>query len=106
MHRFREACFTLPAVQALRFLQAEVAEVADHTSAEGDMLRDLLTPLLSRRAHSPVTPSSSPAAVTPGVYNARGEVFQQLMEFYPQEAKEPAADLAKVINWYEEGGRD
>jgi hypothetical protein len=40
------------------------------------------------------------------MYKARGEVFQQLMEFYPQEAKEPAADLAEVIDWYEEGGRD
>jgi hypothetical protein len=44
--------------------------------------------------------------VTPETYEARGEVFQQLMEFFPHEAKEPAADLAEVIDWYEEAGGD
>jgi hypothetical protein len=94
-------------VQALRFLQ-EIAEVAgrDSTDTDGDVLRDLLTPLLTRRAASPETPTPPPATVTPETYKARGEVFQQLMEFFPQEAKEPAADLADVIDWYEEGGRD
>jgi len=28
------------------------------------------------------------------------------MEFFPQEAKEPSADLMEVINWYEEGRGD
>ena len=37
---------TLPAVQPLWFLWTEVAEVADHASAEGDMLRELVWPLL------------------------------------------------------------
>ncbi|KAI0256073.1 hypothetical protein BJV78DRAFT_1150899 [Lactifluus subvellereus] len=63
-----------------------------------------LPPLLARRAPSPVTRSSSPAAVTTETYKARGEMFRQLMEFFPQEAKEPSADLAGVIDWYEEGG--
>ena len=94
-------------MHALRFLQAEVIAVADNASAEGDhVLRGLLTPLLSRRAPSSVTPPSSSVAVTPETYKARGEVFQQLMEFFPQEAKELAADLAEVIDWYEEGGGD
>jgi hypothetical protein len=101
--RFREACTTLPAVQALRFLQAEVAEVADHASSEGDVLRELLAPLLARPPSAPVAPNSSPASVTPQTVKARREVFQQLMEFFSQEAKEPAADLAEVIDWYEEG---
>lgn len=104
-HRFREACTTLPAVQALRFLQAEVAEVADHGSLEGDVLRELLAPLLARHS-APVEPVPSPASVTPETLKARRAVFQQLMEFFSQEAKEPAADLAEVIDWYEEGGKD
>jgi len=95
---------TLPAVQALRFLQAEVAEVADHASAEGEVLRELLAPLIGRSAPSSVTSTPSPEAVTPETFRARGEVFQQLMEFFPQEAKEPPADLVEVIDWYEEGG--
>ncbi|KAI0305616.1 Muskelin N-terminus-domain-containing protein [Multifurca ochricompacta] len=104
--QFREACTTLPAVQALRFLQTEVAEVADHASAEGDVLQELLAPLLARPAHSFVVPTLSPAPVTPAVFKTRRDVFQQLMEFFPQEAKEPAADLAEVIDWYKEGGKD
>lgn len=104
-HRFREACTTLPAVQALRFLQAEVAEVADHGSAEGDVLRELLAPLLARHP-APAEPDPSPASVTPDTVKARREVFQQLMQFFSQEAKEPAADLVEVIDWYEEGGKD
>lgn len=36
----------LSAMQALRFLHTEVAEVADHTFAEGDMLHKLIVPLL------------------------------------------------------------
>lgn len=98
---------TLPAVQALRFLQAEVAEVADHASEEGEVLRELLAPLIGRSApsSSPVTSTPpSPGTVTLETFRARREVFQQLMEFFPQEAKEPSADLLEVINWYEEGG--
>jgi hypothetical protein len=70
------------------------------------VLRDLLTPLLARRAASPDTPTPSSVVVTPETYEARGEVFQQLMEFFPPEAKEPAAELAEVIDWYEESGGD
>ena len=70
--------------------------VVDNASA-GDMLRDLLTPLLACRAPSPVTPSSSHAAVTPETYKAR-EMFQQFMENLPLEAKESAADLMKEID--------
>jgi hypothetical protein len=44
--RFRETCTTLPVVQAVRFLQTEVAEVADSASAENDALRELIAPLL------------------------------------------------------------
>jgi muskelin len=105
-YRFRETCTTLPAVQALRFLQTEVAEVADHASEEGDVLRELLVPLIGRSAPSSVTSTPSPGDVTPERFRARREVFQQLMEFFPQEAKEPSADLAEVIDWYEEGGVD
>jgi hypothetical protein len=105
-HRFREACTTLPAVQALRFLQTEVAEVADHASAEGDVLRELIAPLLGRPAPSSAMSTALPGVVTTETYRARGEVFQQLMEFFPQEAKEPQADLVEVIDWYEEGGGD
>jgi hypothetical protein len=94
---------TVPAVQALRFLQAEVAEVADHASEEGDVLRELLAPLIGRSAASSVT---SAPTVTPETFRARREVFQHLMEFFPQEAKEPSADMAEVIDWYEEGGVD
>jgi hypothetical protein len=69
------------------------------------VLRDLLAPLLARRGSSDA-PTPSPVAVTAETYKARGEVFQQLMEFFPPEAKEPAADLAEVIDWYEEAGGD
>ncbi|KAH9176271.1 Muskelin N-terminus-domain-containing protein [Lactarius sanguifluus] len=104
--QFREACTRLPAVQALRFLQTEVAEVADHASSEGDVLRELLAPLLARPTFAPAAPDPSPANVTPENVKARREVFQQLMEFFSQEAKEPVADLADVIDWYEERGTD
>ena len=93
-------------MQALRFLQTEVAEVADHASAEGDVLRGLLAPLIGRPTTSPTTPADPPSARSPETFKARREVFQQLMEFFPQEAKEPSADLMEVINWYEEGRGD
>jgi muskelin len=98
---------TLPAVQALRFLQAEVAEVADPASEEGEVLRELLAPLIGRSVPSSSVVMSPPSPVTVPVnaetYKARREVFQRLMEFFPKEAKEPSADLAEIINWYEEG---
>ena len=94
----------LPAVQALRFLQAEVAEVADHASEEGEVLRELLAPLIGRSAPSSVVSAPFPGdAVSPETFRERREVFQQLMEFFPQEAKEPSAELMEVIDWYEEG---
>src|SRR6266581_1882665 len=95
---------TLPAVQALRFLQTKVAEVADHASAEGDVLRELIAPLLGRPAPSSPTAATSPEAVDPETFRARREVFEKLMVFFSPEAKEPSADLVGVINWYEEGG--
>ena len=97
---------TLPAVQALRFLQAEVAEVADPASEEGEVLRKLLAPLIGRSApSSEMIPPPSPgtAPVNPETFKARREVFQRVMEFFPTEAKEPSADLVDMINWYEEG---
>ena len=97
---------TLPAVQALRFLQAEVADPA---SEEGEVLRELLAPLIGRSAPSsgmisPTSPGIVP--VNPETYKARREVFERVMEFFPKEAKEPSADLVDMINWYEEGGVD
>jgi hypothetical protein len=100
---------SLPAVQALRFLQAEVAEVADPASEEGEVLRELLAPLIGRSAPSfgvIFPPSPGTVLVTPETFKARREVFQRVMEFFPEEAKEPSADLVEMINWYEEGGVD
>lgn len=100
---------TLPAVQALRFLQAEVAEVADPTSEEGDVLRELLAPLIGRSVSSSgliSPPSPETVSVNPETFKVRREVFQQVMDFFPKEAKEPSADLVEMINWYEEGGVD
>jgi muskelin len=95
---------TLPAVQALSFLQAEVA---DPTSEESEVLRELLVPLIGRSAPSSMVispPSPGTVAVNPETFKARREVFQRLMGFFPKEAKEPSTDLVEVINWYEEGG--
>jgi hypothetical protein len=75
-------------VQALRFLETEVAEVADHASAEGDVLRELIVPLLGRPVPSSPTAATSPEAVTPERFRARREVFEQLIVFFPSEAKE------------------
>ncbi|KAI0268725.1 Muskelin N-terminus-domain-containing protein [Gloeopeniophorella convolvens] len=102
--QFREACTTTPAVQALRFLQTEVAEVADHASAEGDVLRDLLSHLLGRSAPAP--DAGTPDPVAHENYQTRTEVFQRLLEFFPPDAKEPVADLVDMIDRYEEGARD
>jgi hypothetical protein len=100
---------TLPAVQALRFLQAEVAEVADPASEEGEVLRELLAPLIGRSAPSSwmtSPPSPGIVPVNAETFKARREVFERLMEFFPKEAKEPSAELVEMINWYEEGGVD
>jgi len=95
---------TLPAVQALRFHEVEVA---DPTSEEGEVLHELLVPLIGRSAPSsgvisPPSPGTVP--VNPETFKARREVFQRLVEFFLKEAKEPSTDLVEVINWYEEGG--
>jgi len=73
---------------------------------EGDVLRELLAPLLARHS-APAGPTDPPpTSVTPETVKARREVFQQLMEFFSPEAKEPAADVAEVIDWYEERGKN
>jgi hypothetical protein len=85
-------------MQALRFLQTEVAEVADRASAEGDVLRELIAPLVQvgRPAPSSPTAATSPEAVTPETFRARREVFEQPMVSFPSEAKESSTDLAGV----------
>jgi hypothetical protein len=95
-------------VQVLKFLQTEVAEVADHASAEGDVLRELIAPLVQvgRPAPSSPTAATSPEAVTPETFRAGKEVFEQPMVPFPSEAKESSAGLVGVSNWYEEGGGD
>ena len=101
-------CTTLSTVQALRFLQTEVADVADHASAEGDVLRELIAPLLQVGHPAPSSPTAatSPEAVTPETFRARREVFEQPMMFFPSEAKESSADLVGVSSWHKEGEGD
>jgi hypothetical protein len=80
--------------------------VADHASAEGDVLRELIVPLLGRPVPSSATAATSPEAVTPERFRVRREVFEQLMVLFPSEAHESLANLMGMINWYEEGGGD
>ena len=96
----------LPVVQALRFLQTDVVEVADHVSAEGDVLRELIAPFLERPISSSPSAAASPEAVTPETFRAGREVYEQLMVFFPSETKEASPMGTRMINWYKEGRGD
>ena len=85
---------------ALRSLRTEVTEVADHASAEGDVLqvRELIAAFLGRPVPSSPTVATSPEAMTPEIFRARREVFEQLMVYFPSEAKESSVDLVSMID--------
>ena len=107
-------CDEKPAVQALKFLQSEVAEVVDHGSSETGPFRSLLAHLLSKQRAStselvpaPVRPpkhdgeAERAGSISPETLQARTRVFESLLEFYAQEAKEPVPNLVDMIDWYE-----
>jgi muskelin len=116
LFRFRELCEEGPPVQALKFLQTEVAAIVDHSTPETEVFRTLLTHLLSlQQSRLPATSAASSAmtvdeagsiGASPATLQARTRVFESLLEFYPADSKEPTPNLVDVIDWYVESAHE
>jgi hypothetical protein len=104
-HRFREMCDNAPAVEALKFLQSNVADIVDHSTSEADTFRGLLAHLLTkqrapRNAQAQISSLSKEALSE--TLQARTRVFESLLELFPADAKEPVPNLIDMLDWYEE----
>ena len=105
-------CETAPAVEALKFLQAQVAEVVDHSTSETETFSGLLSLLLARQREPPMVPLPSgdteddlhPASQDK--HQTRIKVFESLLELYPADAKQPSPNLVDMIDWYEQSAHD
>ncbi|VDC07695.1 unnamed protein product [Peniophora sp. CBMAI 1063] len=110
--QFREMCDAAPPVEALKFLQSQVAEVVDHNTPETDTFSNLLSLLLTRQQQSS-TPSADMSSMSQTRSDltdvisqdrrlARVKVFEGLLELYPADAKQPSPNLVDMVDWYEQ----
>ncbi|KZV66904.1 hypothetical protein PENSPDRAFT_74325 [Peniophora sp. CONT] len=109
--QFREMCDAAPAVEALKFLQSQVAEVVDHNTPETDTFSNLLSLLLTRQQQPsrPSPESSSSNAADNDLrdkHQTRIKVFESLLELYPADAKQPSPNLVDMVDWYEQSAHE
>ncbi|KIJ49497.1 hypothetical protein M422DRAFT_59253 [Sphaerobolus stellatus SS14] len=119
--QFKELCETVPAVQALIFLQRHVHDVVDHSSdEEAARFRSLHSHLFGQGAGVPkqedihMAPigtiggsneaeGSDRANVTPERFRERTQVFEDLLKFFDIGQKEPDKDLLDILAGSENG---
>lgn len=114
-HSFTEMCQTRPTLVALDYLQTTLASVVDHTdAAEASSFRLCMTALLSAPASNncEVATAEDVSILTDGestsslegdsaevdekLYAQRQHLFEQLMDFVPDEDRQPREDLKDI----------
>ncbi|KAI0030784.1 Muskelin N-terminus-domain-containing protein [Vararia minispora EC-137] len=105
--QFREMCDNINAVDALRFLQNDIADIVDHSTSETETFRSLLAYLLSKQSLASKTlPHETGKEISTAMTQARTRVFENLLQLFPSDAKEPSPNLVDMIDWYEESAHD
>lgn len=86
-------CDTVPAFEALTYLQTQVTEVVDNDDEmEAAELRGLLSYLLGRTTSSESTQRSEESE-----RKARRELFDFLMQFIAPNEREPETELRDIV---------
>ncbi|KAH7339322.1 Muskelin N-terminus-domain-containing protein [Rhizoctonia solani] len=97
--RFKLMCDTIPAFEALTYLQTQVSEVVDNDDEdEAAELRGLLSYLLSRTSDEDTRMNGADdAAVNEESRKERRELFDFLMRFVDPAEKEPETELRDIV---------
>ncbi|RHZ78628.1 hypothetical protein Glove_158g98 [Diversispora epigaea] len=89
IQRFREMCLEGDTIKALLYLQIQLYQVVDHSNqSESEEFRSL-TPNLFHKAEVSDEPLN--------LFNARTELFEKLLEYFPEEMKQPKGNLLDLV---------
>ncbi|CAG8469113.1 3784_t:CDS:10 [Funneliformis caledonium] len=84
--KFREMCLEGDSIKALKYLQVQLAQVVDHTNEkESSEFYGLSTSLIL-------------GDETNDTFNERTKLYEKLLEFFPEEMKQPKGNLIDLIN--------
>ncbi|CAB4386012.1 hypothetical protein RhiirA5_492663 [Rhizophagus irregularis] len=85
--KFREICFESDSIKALKYLQIQLSQVVDHSNKDESLeFRGLSASLFNKNkdeAHD--------------TFQERTELFEKLLEFFPDEMKQPKENLIDLI---------
>lgn len=106
-YKFKELALN-NSIEALEYLQNDISEIIDHDDEEQTKDFQLLTSVLFHEKQSllpgpeaPCVPSSSSAnfseALTRELHQRRTELFDKLMEFFPEKLTQPRANLVDLL---------
>ncbi|CAG8466882.1 18677_t:CDS:10, partial [Racocetra persica] len=85
--KFREMCYEGDTVKALKYLQVQLGQVVNHSiEAESAEFRELTSYLFHKIGDK-----------TPGSFNSRTELFENLLEFFPDTMKQPKDNLIDLV---------
>lgn len=104
--KFKEECKSANPLTALSYLQSHVAETVDHNDeAESRDFRELAGHLFAWKANSEtLSPRSIPGAESSGntlliidLFSGRTELYESLLEYFPQSMREPKNNLIDLV---------
>ncbi|CAG8465178.1 12907_t:CDS:10 [Acaulospora colombiana] len=86
VRRFQEMCLEGDSIKALKYLQNQLSQVVDHTSeAESEEFRGLTSNLFYNIKDNV------------DLFEVRTELFEKLLEFFPEEMKQPKGNLIDLV---------
>jgi len=85
--KFREICFESDSIRALKYLQVQLAQVVEHSNKDESLeFRGLSASLFNKNKDE-----------THDTFQERTELFEKLLEFFPEEMKQPKENLIDLI---------
>ncbi|XP_004345468.2 muskelin 1 [Capsaspora owczarzaki ATCC 30864] len=102
--KYREMCAYASSMEALRYLQTDLAATVNHNNpVESANFRALSAALFQRRAGSGMQDASFSAAAAGGMepsdtFGARSKLFEELASFFPSDMRQPSINIVDLLS--------